>query len=68
MPAIRARHELPLGAGQLAISKRNFSFCLAVGIIYWLMTWTFANLEGGLWLEIPKAPQITRGLTQTPRR
>jgi hypothetical protein len=44
---------------------RNVSFCIAAGILYWLMTWTFANLKVDFWLEIPKDGKITRGLTQT---
>ena len=44
----------------------NVSFCVAVGIIYWLMTWTFANLRVDAWLDIPPGEKITRGLTQSP--
>jgi Calcineurin-like phosphoesterase len=44
----------------------NVSFCVAVGIIYWLMTWTFANLRVDAWLTIPEGQKITRGLTQSP--
>jgi len=43
----------------------NVSFCVAVGIIYWLMTWTFANLRVDAWLTIPPGETITRGLTQS---
>jgi hypothetical protein len=43
----------------------NVSFCVAVGIIYWLMTWTFANLRVDAWLIIPEGKTITRGLTQS---
>jgi hypothetical protein len=43
----------------------NVSFCVAVGIIYWLMTWTFANLRVDAWLDIPPGEKITRGLTQS---
>ena len=52
--------------GNWLFPKRNFGFCLAVGIIYWLMTWTFANLRVDFWLEVPKDAKITYGLIQTP--
>ena len=55
-----------LALGNWLFPKRNFGFCLAVGLIYWLMTWTFANLRVDFWLEVPKDAQITRGLIQTP--
>ena len=49
----------------LRFPRDNLSFCVAAGILYWLMTWTFANLKVDAWLEIPQGAKITRGLTQT---
>jgi len=56
-----------LALGNWLFPKRNFGFCLAVGLIYWLMTWTFANLRIDFWLDVPPNAQIERGLVQTPR-
>ena len=47
--------------------KRNFGFCLAIGLVYWLMTWTFANLRVEFWLDVPVGTEIEQGLVQTPR-
>jgi hypothetical protein len=56
-----------LALGNWLFPKRNFGFCLAVGLIYWLMTWTFANLRVDFWLDVPRDAKVTRGLIQTPR-
>jgi hypothetical protein len=56
-----------LALGNWLFPFRNFGFCLAVGIVYWLLTWTFATLRIDFWLEVPKDQQITRGLIQTPQ-
>jgi hypothetical protein len=56
-----------LALGNWMFPWRNVGFCLAVGLIYWLMTWTFATLRVDFWLDVPKDAKITRGLIQTPR-
>ena len=45
-----------LALGNWLFPFRNFGFCLAVGIVYWLLTWTFATLRVDFWLEVPKEP------------
>jgi len=52
----------------LKFPGRNVSFCVAAGILYWLMTWTFANLSVDFWLNIPQGGNITRSLTQSPEQ
>ena len=42
----------------------NVSFCVAVGIIYWLMTWTFANLRVDAWLDIPPKARRSRAASR----
>jgi hypothetical protein len=61
----KARSRL-LALHALRFPGRNVSFWIAAGILYWLMTWTFANLKVDFWLEIPEGGKITRGLTQSP--
>ncbi len=50
----------------LRFPRDNVSFFIAAGILYWLMTWTFATLRVDAWINIPPGGAITRGLTQTP--
>ncbi len=40
----------------------NISFCVAAGIIYWLMTWTFANLKVDAWLKFRQAKRSRAAL------
>jgi len=56
-----------LALGNWLFPKRNFQFCLAAGIIYWLMTWTFASLRVDFWVDVPRHMEIEQGLVQTPR-
>ena len=49
----------------LRFPRDNVSFFIAAGVLYWLMTWTFANLRVDAWIDIPQGGKITRGLTQT---
>jgi hypothetical protein len=60
----KARSRL-LALNAFRFPGRNISFCVAAGILYWLMTWTFANLRVDAWLTIPENGKITRGLTQS---
>ena len=56
-----------LALGNWLFPKRNFQFCLAAGVIYWLTTWAFATLRVDFWLDVPTGYQIEQGLVQTPR-
>ena len=56
-----------LALGSCLFPKRNLGFCLAVGLVYWLMTWTFAGLRVDFWLDVPPKAEIEQGLVQTPR-
>ena len=41
----------------LRFPRDNVSFFIAAGILYWLMTWTFANLRVDAWIDIPPGRQ-----------
>ncbi len=59
-----------LALGNLAFPLRNIAFCLTMGMVYWLLTWTFSELEVENPLEKQRGSQaeITKEVDRQIRR
>ena len=54
-----------LAWGNTAFAFRNKMFCFAIGLIYWMLTWTFSELntaDAVIRIQIPETFEITRGV------
>lgn len=48
--------------GNIVFPFRNKTFCFAIGLIYWMLTWTFSQIRTNFSLATPDAFQLRDGV------
>lgn len=52
------RESKRLAWGNLKFPFRNWTFALAIGVVYWLLAWSFSGLKVGFWVNIPPSVSV----------